>query len=227
MKSLTALTTLLYFTTIKMKPLNTLTTLFYFTIIKMKYLTTLTTLFKFTTIKMKTVTTLITLFKFSTIKIKSLTTLTTLFYFTATKMKSLTKLTTLFYFSTIKMKSLTMLTTLFKFTTINPRYRTTVTTLPLSIKCFSSHQEFQCFHKICMCHSNFTVRKFSGVLHALLLLFPSLHIINKLVLYMNSRYWGKTVIKLLTLPTVCTISATMAAKLKIVTSKLARWHMST
>ena len=83
-------------------------------------------------------------------------------------MKTLTTLTTLFYFATIKMKSLTTLTRLFKFTTINPRARTTITTLTLSIKYFSSHQEFQCFYKICMCHSNFTVRKFSGVLHALL-----------------------------------------------------------
>ena len=30
-------------------------------------------------------------------------------------------------------------------------------------------QEIQCFHKICMCHSNFSTRKFSVVLHALLL----------------------------------------------------------
>ena len=30
-------------------------------------------------------------------------------------------------------------------------------------------QEFQCFHKICTCHSNFTVRNFDGVFHALLL----------------------------------------------------------
>ena len=57
----------------------------------------------------------------------------------------------MFYFTTIKMRSLTTLTTLFKFTTINPRDCTTVTTLFLSIRHFSSHQEFQCFHKICMC----------------------------------------------------------------------------
>ena len=50
MKFLPTLTTLFYFTTIKMKSLTTLTTLFYFTTIKMKSLTTLTTLFKFTTI---------------------------------------------------------------------------------------------------------------------------------------------------------------------------------
>ena len=100
-------------------------------------------------------------------KIKSLATLTTLFYFTTIKMKSLSTLTTLFKFTTIKMKFLTMLATLFYFTTINPKDHTTVTALPLSIKYYSS-QEFQCFHKICMCHSNFTVRKFSGVLHALL-----------------------------------------------------------
>ena len=29
-------------------------------------------------------------------------------------------------------------------------------------------QEFQCFHKICICQSSFTDRKFSGVLHDLL-----------------------------------------------------------
>ena len=117
---------------------------------------------------MKSLTILTTLFYFTTIKMKSPTTLTTLFYFTTIKTKSLTTLTTLFYFTTIKMKSLTTLTTLFKFTTVNLKDRATVTTLPLSIKYFSFHQEFQCFHKICMCHSNFTVRKFSGVLHALL-----------------------------------------------------------
>ena len=60
------------------------------------------------------------------------------------------------------------LTTLFYFTNINSRDpTTTVTTLLLSIKYFSS-QEFQCFHKICMRHSNFNNKKFSGVLHALL-----------------------------------------------------------
>ena len=46
--SLTTLTTLFYFTTIKMKYLTTLTTLFYFIAIKMKYMTALTTLFFFT-----------------------------------------------------------------------------------------------------------------------------------------------------------------------------------
>ena len=118
---------------------------------------------------MKTLTTLTTLFYFvRTIKMKSLTTLTTLFYFTIIKMKSLTTPITMLKFTTIKMKFLTTLTALFKFTTIKPRDCTTVTTLPLSIKYFSSHLEFQCFHKICMCHSNFTVRKFSGVLQALL-----------------------------------------------------------
>ena len=41
-------------------------------------------------------------------------------------------------------------------------------------------QEFQCLHKICMCHSKFTVRKFSGDLHALL---PSL--IKEINTYVN------------------------------------------
>ena len=82
---------------------------------------------------------------------------------------SLTTLTTLSFFTTVKMKPLTTLTTLFYFTTTNPRDRTTLTTLLLSlIHQIVFPQEFQCFHKICMCHSNFTVRKFSGVLHALL-----------------------------------------------------------
>ena len=103
---------------------------------------------------------------------KSLTTLTKFFYFTTINMKSLQALTTLFYFTTIKMKSLTTLNKLFYFTTSNPRDRTTVTTLLLSIKYFSS-QEFKCFHKICMRDSNFTARKFSGVLHALLPTFTS------------------------------------------------------
>ena len=85
------------------------------------------------------------------------------------RFSSLTTLTMLFYFATIKWKSLTTLTTLFYFTTTNPRDRTTLTTLLLSlIHQIVFPQEFQCFHKICMCHSNFTVRKFSGVLHALL-----------------------------------------------------------
>ena len=108
-----------------------------------------------------------TLFYFTTIKMKYLTTLTTLFYFTTIKWKSLTTLTTLIYFTAIKMKSLTTLTTLFYFTTTKPRDRTILTTLFL----FLIHQivfpqEFQCFHIISMCHSNFALRKFSGVLHA-------------------------------------------------------------
>ena len=45
---LITLTTLFYFTTIKMKNLTALTTLFYFSTIKMKYLTALTTLFFYT-----------------------------------------------------------------------------------------------------------------------------------------------------------------------------------
>ena len=124
----------------------------------------------------------------------SRTTLTTLFYFTTIKMKYLTTLTSLFYykkeisdyahyavflhwlhslrcfyFTTSKWKSLTTLTTLFYFTATNPRYLTTLTTLLLSlINQVVFPQEFQCFHKVCMCHSSVTFRKFSGVLHALL-----------------------------------------------------------
>ena len=66
------------------------------------------------------------------------------------------------------MKSLTTLTTLFYFTITNPRDRTTLTTLFLSLIDQIVFPEFQCFYKICMCRSNFTVRKYSGVLHALL-----------------------------------------------------------
>ena len=111
------------------------------------------------------------------------------------KWKSLTTLTTLFYFTTVKMKFLTTLTTLFQFTITKAKYLTTLTTVFLfslllklilwlhSLRCFTSlllslllsliHQivfpwEIQYFHKICMCHSNFTARRFSGVLHALL-----------------------------------------------------------
>ena len=89
-----------------------------------------------------------------------------------------------FTFTTIKIKSLNTLTTLSYFTTTNPRYRTTLTTLLLSlIHQIVFPQEFQCFHKICMCHSNFTVRKFSGVLHALLPEFQSSkYLINELPL---------------------------------------------
>ena len=74
---------------------------------------------------------------------------------------SLTTLTTLSFFTTVKMKSLTTLTTLFYFTTTNPRHRTTLTMLLLTlIDLIVFPQEFQCFHKTYMCHSNFTVRKF-------------------------------------------------------------------
>ena len=74
-----------------------------------------------------------------------------------------------FPFTTIKMKSLTTLITLFYFTTTNPGDRTTLTTLLLSlIQQIVVPQEFQCFYKISMCHSNFTVRKSSGTLHNLL-----------------------------------------------------------
>ena len=67
------------------------------------------------------------------------------------------------------MKSLTKFSTLLYFTTTNPRDRNTLTALLLSlIHQIVSPQEFQCFHIICICDSNFTARKFSGVLHALL-----------------------------------------------------------
>ena len=103
-----------------MKSLTRLTTLFYFTTIKIESLTNLTMQFYFTTIKMKSPTTLITLFYFIIFKINSLATLTALFYIVTTiKMKPLTTLPTLFYFTILKIKSLSTPTTLFKFTTIN------------------------------------------------------------------------------------------------------------
>ena len=105
------------------------------------------------------------------LKWKNLCTFNTLFHFTIIKIK-LSTLNTLFYFTTIKVISLTMLTAMCYFTTINPRDETTVTTLQLSVKYFFS-QEFQCFFKICMRDSNFTARKFSGVLNALLPPFSS------------------------------------------------------
>ena len=136
--------------------LTTLTTLFYFTTIKMKCLTTLTTRFFFT--DYTSLTTLTTVSFFTTVKMKSVTTLTTLFQFTITKMKIWLRSLHCFTFTTIKMKSLTTLTTLFYFTTTNPRDRTTLTTLLLSlIHQIVFHQKFQCFHIICMCDSNFTV----------------------------------------------------------------------
>ena len=85
-----------------MKSLTTLSTLFYFTTIRMTSLTSLTTLFYFTTFKIKSLTALITPFNFTTLKMKPLTTVTTLFYLTTIKIKSLTTLTTLSYFTTIK-----------------------------------------------------------------------------------------------------------------------------
>ena len=75
------------------------------------------------------------------------------------------------------MKYLTTFSTLFYFTTTNPRDRTNLITLLLSlIHQIVFPQEFQCFH-ICMCDSNFTVRKFNGVLHALLPYFQGSRII--------------------------------------------------
>ena len=115
---------------------------------------------------------------------KHLTTLTTMFLlslllrwirllpcFTSLLLKRYLWLRSLHYFTftTIKMKSLTTFSTLFYFTTTNPRDRTTLTTLLLSlIHQIVFLQEFKCFHITCMCNSNFTVRNFSGVLHALL-----------------------------------------------------------
>ena len=136
-----------------MKSLTTLTTLFQFTITKMKYLTTLATVFLLLLL-LKWILWLRSLRCFTSLLLKWYLWLRSLHCFT---------------FTTIKMKSLTTFSTLFYFTTTNPRDRTTLTTLLLSlIHQIVFPQEFQCFHKICMCHSNFTVRKFSGVLHALL-----------------------------------------------------------
>ena len=90
-----------------MKSLTGLTVLFFFSTIKMKSLSTITTPFSHYTDTSY----------ISTISIKIIT-LTALFYFTTIKVKSLNTLTTLFYFTTIKMKSLTTLTMPFKFTTI-------------------------------------------------------------------------------------------------------------
>ena len=112
-----------------------------------------------------------------TIKWKSLTTLTTLFYFTTVKMKFLT---TLRCFNSLLLKWNMWLRSLRCF------FFSLLLKLILwlhSLRCFTSlllslllsliHQivfpwEIQYFHKICMCHSNFTARRFSGVLHALL-----------------------------------------------------------
>ena len=95
-----------------------------------------------------------------------------------------------FTFTTIKMKSLTMLTALFYFTTTNPRDRTIFTTLLLSfIHQIVFPQEFQCFNKICMCHSNFTVRKLFGVLHALLLIFLFCNALLYIINYDSNWNW--------------------------------------
>ena len=153
MISLTTFTTLFYFTTIKMKSLTKLTTLSYFTTLKRISLTTLTTPFYFTTLKMISLNTLTRLFYFTTLKMISVTMLSTL------KMKSLTTLTTLSYLATLNLYYTS------DFITINPSYHTGHTMLLLPAKYFP--QEFQCFHQVCMCHSDFTVRNFSGVLHAL------------------------------------------------------------
>ena len=104
---------------------------------------------------------LTTLFYFTTVKWKSLTTLNTVFYFTAIKMKYLTTLTTLPFFTTIKWKSLTTLTTLFYFTDYALRCSYLLSTKQFFPRNFS-------VVSICMCDSNFTVKKLSGVLHALL-----------------------------------------------------------
>ena len=75
-----------------MKSLFTLTTLFYFTTIKIKYLTMLTTVFLLSLLLKWN------LWLCSLRCFYSLTTLTTLFYFTTIKWKSVTMLTMLFYF---------------------------------------------------------------------------------------------------------------------------------
>ena len=135
----------------------------------MKSLATLTTLSYCTTVKMKSLTTLATLIYFTTTKMKYLTTLTNCFTSKLWKWNLWLRSLHCFPFTTIKMKYLTTLITLFYFTTTNPRDRTTLTTLLLSlIHQIVVPQEFQCFYKISMCHSNFTVRKSSGTLHDLL-----------------------------------------------------------
>ena len=77
MRSLTTLTALIYFTSIKMKSLTTLTTVFCFTTIKIK-LSTLNTLFYFTAIKMISLAMLTTMYYFTTINPRDCTTVTTL-----------------------------------------------------------------------------------------------------------------------------------------------------
>ena len=118
----------------------------------MKHLTTITTVFLLSLL-LRWILKLRSLRCFTSLLLKRYIWLRSLHYFT---------------FTIIKKKSLTTFSTLFYFTTFNPRDRTTLTTLLLSLihlKVFP--QEFQCFHMICMCDSNFTVRKFSGILHAL------------------------------------------------------------
>ena len=94
--------------------------------------------------------------------------------------------TTLFYFTTLKMKSVTTITTLFYFTTTNPRDHTTVTTLLLSlIDQIVFPQEFQCFHKICMCHSNFTVRSLA---ESYMIYYPVIWLSNIYLIDLNSLF---------------------------------------
>ena len=129
----------------------------------------LTTVSLFTTVKMKSLATLTTLFQFTITNEISDYGHHGVFTFTTIKMNSLTTLTMLFYVTTLTMISLTTLTTLFYYSTTNPRDHIALTTQLLSlIHQIGFPQEYQSFHKICMCHSNFTVRKFSGALHGLL-----------------------------------------------------------
>ena len=101
---------------------------------------------------------------------ESLTTLTALFFFTDYTHYAVILLNGNLWLRSLRcFSSLTTLTTLFYFTTTNPRDHTSLTTLLLSlIHQIVFLQEFKCFHITCMCNSNFTVRNFSGVLHALL-----------------------------------------------------------
>ena len=94
--SLTMLTTLSLFTTVKMKSLTALTTLFQFTITKMKYLNTLTMVFLLSLL-LKWYLWLRSLhcFTFTAIKMTSLTTFTTRFCFITTNPKDRAILTTL------------------------------------------------------------------------------------------------------------------------------------
>ena len=178
--SLILISTLFYFTTIKMKYLTMLTTLFFFITIKMKYLTALTKLFFFHWLhSLRCFTSLLlngNLWLRSLRCFSSLITLTTLFYLLLLKWNIycavlLHWLRSLRCLSSLLLKWNLWLHSLHCFSSLLLTLAITLPSLrcsyPLSNKEFFP-RNFQCFHKICMYHSNFTVRKFSGVLHALL-----------------------------------------------------------